>query len=138
MRYIAVFGLMMFPAVVLAQSKATKKHIKPDTTIYTTVDVVPEFPGGLEKLGAYLAKTEIPALDTTDNTPSGRIIIQMIVEKDGSLTHFKIVRSGNKTIDQAYLEHLRHSPKWKPGLLRGKPIRVLFSLPIIVELAYDN
>ncbi|WPV02428.1 energy transducer TonB [Mucilaginibacter sp. cycad4] len=137
MKGLVVFGLIMFPIALLAQSKMTKKHVKPDTTIYNTVDAVPEFPGGIEKLGIYLSKMKMPALDTTEYIP-GRVIIQMIVEKDGNLTHLKIVRSRNQTIDQAYLGHLRNSPKWKPGLLHGKPVRVLFSLPIIVELAYNN
>jgi hypothetical protein len=56
MKYLFVFGLIMFPLAMLAQSKATKRPDKPDTTVYTLVDQVPEFPGGLAKFGAYLSK----------------------------------------------------------------------------------
>jgi hypothetical protein len=62
----------------------------------------------------------------------------MIVEKDGSLTHLKIVHGGNKRMDQAYLERMQNSPKWKPGLMRGKPVRVMYSVPITVCFTSDE
>jgi protein TonB len=137
MKRLFVFGLIMLPFVVLAQSKTKKVIIKPDTTVYTKVDEIPEFAGGLEKLGVYLAKTQIPPLDTTESI-HGRIVIQMIVEKDGSLTHLKVVRSANRITDQAYIERLRQSLKWKPGLIRGKPVRVMYSIPISICFASDE
>ncbi|WP_162996426.1 energy transducer TonB [Mucilaginibacter celer] len=133
-----VSGLMLLSVTSFAQSKLKKAGIKPDTAVYTSVDMVPEFPGGLERFGAYLAKTKIPALDTTERLP-GRMHIQVIVEKDGSLTHFKIVRSsGSKIMDRAYLDRIRQSPKWKPGLLHGRPVRVTYSIPIIVCFTGDE
>ncbi|HEX8022643.1 energy transducer TonB [Mucilaginibacter sp.] len=131
MRNLFVFGLIMFPITLFAQGKSKKEHAKPDTTIYTSADVVPEFPGGLEKMGAYLSKIPMPPLDTTENI-QGRVIIQMIVEKDGSLTHLKAIRGGNSAMDKAYIEYIGRSPKWKPGLIHGKPVRVVYSIPITV------
>lgn len=137
MKRLCLFGLIMLPFVALAQSKTKKSIIKPDTTVYTKVDETPEFPGGLEKLGAYISKMKMPALDTTENT-QGRVIIQMIVEKDGSLTHVKAIRGGNSAMDKAYIEHFRRSPKWKPGLIRSKPVRVMYSIPISICFASDE
>lgn len=131
MKYLLVFGFAILPYSLFAQSKTTKARIKPDTTVYTKVDEIPEFPGGLEKLGAYISKMKMPALDTTENT-QGRVIIQMIVEKDGSLTHLKAIRGGNSAMDKAYIEYIGRSPKWKPGLIHGKPVRVVYSIPITV------
>jgi protein TonB len=132
-----VFGLVFFPIALFAQSKSKKVSVKPDTTVYTSVEEIPEFPGGLEKMGAYLSKMKIPALNTTENT-QGRVIIQMIVEKDGSLTHLKIVRGSNSAIDRAYVDYIRRSPKWKPGLMHGKPVRVMYSIPISVCFTSDE
>lgn len=137
MRYLLVFGLVMLPVALFAQGKTKREHVKPDTTIYTSVDQIPEFPGGLEKFGAYISKMKIPPLDTTDNT-QGRVIIQMIVEKDGSLTHVKAIRGGNSAMDRAYVEYIRSSPKWKPGLIRGKPVRVMYSVPITVCFSSED
>lgn len=137
MKYLSVFGLIMLPFVVFAQSKTTKARIKPDTTVYTSVDEIPEFPGGLEKLGAYLSKMKMPALDTTENI-QGRVIIQMIVEKDGSLTHLKAIRGGDGAVSKAYIEYIRRSPRWKPGLIHGKPVRVLYYVPVTVCFSSDE
>lgn len=137
MKRLCVFGLIMLPFVALAQSKTKKAIIKPDTTVYTKVDEIPEFAGGLEKLGVYLSRMKIPPLDTTENT-QGRVIIQMIVEKDGSLTHVKAIRGGNSAMDRAYVEYIRNSPKWKPGLIRGKPVRVMYSIPISICFASEE
>lgn len=134
MRNLFVFGLMVFPTVLAAQSRSKKEHVKPDTAVYTSVEVIPEFHGGLKKLCTYLSKMKMPALDTTENI-QGRVIIQMIVEKDGSLNHLKIIRGGNSAMDRAYVDHIRHSPKWKPGLIHGKPVRVTYSIPISVNFA---
>jgi protein TonB len=138
MRIWLVSGLILLSATSFAQSKLKKTVAKSDTSIYTTVDTIPEFPGGLERFGAYLSKTQIPPFDTTENTPFGRVIIQMITEKDGSLTHVKVIRGGNKALGQAYVEHIRRSPKWKPGFLHGKPVRVMYSVPISVNFAFDE
>ena len=125
-----VSGLMLLSVTSFAQSKLKKADIKPDTTVYTSVDEVPEFPGGIEKMGAYIGKMKVPKLDTTERLP-GRIIMQLIVEKDGSLTHIKILRStGSRIMDHAYFDLFQQSPKWKPGLVRGKPVRVKYSIPV--------
>lgn len=137
MRNFLVFGLMMLPVALFGQSKSKKEqHFKPDTTVYTSVEVMPEFPGGREKLGAYLLKADIP-LDTTEYFQN-RFLIQVIVEKDGHLTHVQIKKVLNKAACKAYVEYIRRSPKWKPGLLHNKPVRVAYSFPIILEPASDE
>jgi protein TonB len=138
MKYWFVSGLMLLSLASFAQSKLKRGSVKPDTTIYTSAEELPEFPGGLAKFGAYIGKMKVPALDTTENLPV-RGIIQTIVEKDGSLTHLKILRSsGSKTMDWAYLERFRQSPKWNPGYINGKPVRVRYSIPITMCFASDK
>ena len=132
-----VSGLMLLSAASFAQGKLKKASVKPDTTIYTSVEEPPEFPGGLEKMGAYLAKTEIAGLDSSNYMP-GRVIIQMIVEKDGSLTQIKAVRGNNNVMERAYIKRMQLSPKWQPGLLHGKPVRVRYSLPITVCISSNE
>jgi len=138
MKYWFVSGLILLSFTSFAQSKLKKGSLKPDTTIHTLVDELPEFPGGLAKFGAYIGKMKVPALDTTENLP-GRVIIQTVVEKDGRLTHLKILRSsGSKTMDRAYLECFLQSPKWKPGLMHGQPVRVRYSIPITMCFTSDE
>jgi hypothetical protein len=63
----------MLPVILFSQGKTKRGYVKPDTTIYTSVEQLPEFPGGLEKMGTYLAKTQIPTLDKSENPPAGSL-----------------------------------------------------------------
>ena len=60
----------------------------------------------------------------------GRSIIEMVVEKDGTLSDFKVVRSLHKDCDAEAIRVLKTMPKWKPGKVCGKPIRVKYTVPV--------
>ena len=130
MRYLLVFGLIIIlPVALFAQGKAKREHVKPDTTVYKTVDVQPEFPGGIEKWTNYLFKVPIPKDYDKENTQAS-FLIQMIIETDGSVTHASVRRKINEAMCKAFIAHVNKSPKWKPGRINGKPVRVLYSSPI--------
>ncbi len=97
--------------------------------VYVSVQVQPEFPGGMDKFRNYVAKNfRVPE----DQDINGRIIVQFVVERDGSLTDIKVMRDlGHGTKNEA-IRLLKNSPKWKPGIQNGKPVRVLYSLPISI------
>ena len=58
------------------------------------------------------------------NNVQGRVIVQFVVEKDGTLTEFKVARSVDPDLDAEALRVLQTMPKWKPGMQRGKIVRV--------------
>ena len=100
-----------------------------DDTVYTTVEVKPEFPGGQEMFFKYVAKNfVIPA----ESPSSVKIFISFIVEKDGSLTDIKVLRDSGYGTGKEAVRVIRSSPKWKPGLQNGKAVRVKYSVPINV------
>ena len=69
----------------------------------------------------------------------GRVICQFIVEKDGSIGNITVVRtSGNESLDNEAIRVIQSMPKWKPGLQRGKPVRVKYTLPINFRLVKDE
>jgi protein TonB len=102
--------------------------------IYTSVEKIPEFPGGMEKFVEYL-KTNLkyPAV-ARDNKVEGRVFVDFVVEKDGTLTNVKVVRGIGNGCDEEAVRVLKNSPKWHPGILNGHPVRVDFTLPISFEL----
>ncbi|MGN8067567.1 M56 family metallopeptidase [Mucilaginibacter sp. SG564] len=138
-------------ADVLREDKALEKkesahvarEIEIDTVrkknqVYTSVEKVPEFPGGLEKFGAYLGKAiKYPKVDRENNV-QGRVIITFVVEKDGALSGLKVTRGVSKTIDAEALRVLKNSPKWIPGIEKGKKVRVQYSVPISFALVSDD
>jgi len=100
-----------------------------DNTIYNAVEVKPDFPGGIQKFYAYVGKNfKTP----DDEDVKGRIIVQFVVEKDGSLTDIKVIRDLGYGTGKEAERVLRNSPKWKPGIQNGRPVRVLYSLPISI------
>ncbi|MDR6945317.1 energy transducer TonB [Mucilaginibacter pocheonensis] len=106
--------------------------------IFTSVEQVPEFPGGLDKFGAYLGKSiRYPAV-ARENGTQGRVIVTFVVEKDGSLTDIKVTRGIGSGCDEEAVRVLKNSPKWKPGIQNGRPVRVQYSVPISFTLASDN
>lgn len=108
---------------------ATSQVVEATDQVYVSVQVQPEFPGGMDKFRNYVAKNfRVPE----DQDISGRIIVQFVVERDGSLTDIKVMRDlGYGTKNEA-IRLLKNSPKWKPGIQNGKPVRVLYSLPISI------
>jgi TonB family protein len=102
--------------------------------VFTSVEQVPEFPGGLTEFYNFLSKTIRYPNESRKRGIQGRVIIKFIVEKDGELTNFKIARGVEKEIDQEALRALKLSPKWKPGIQNGKTVRVAYAVPISFTL----
>jgi protein TonB len=65
----------------------------------------------------------------------GKVYVQFIVEKDGSISEVKIRRGANKLLDDEALRVIRMMPDWKPGSMRGKIVRVRYTLPITFSLS---
>ena len=95
---------------------------------------MPSFPGGPEKLNMFLAKNiRYPAADKENNT-QGKVILQYTVEKDGSLSDIKVVRAPSPAMGTEAARVLSLSPKWKPGMQNGKPVRAQFTQVVTYTL----
>ncbi len=102
--------------------------------IFTSVEKSAEFPGGLDKFGKYLSKNiRYPAV-ARENNVQGRVIVQFVVERDGSLTDLHVVRSLGSGCDEEAIRVLKNSPKWTPGIQNGRPVRQQYTVPISFTL----
>ncbi|MCZ6901182.1 MAG: energy transducer TonB [Bacteroidetes bacterium] len=102
--------------------------------IFTIVEVMPEPLGGLSEFFEFVYK-EIKYPNTARRMGiDGRITIQFIIDKDGSLTNFHILSGIGAGCDEEVLRVLKMAPKWKPGKQRGIPVRVKMALPITFRL----
>ncbi|MBO5932616.1 MAG: energy transducer TonB, partial [Bacteroidaceae bacterium] len=82
----------------------------------------------------YLSKNiKYPAI-CRENNIQGRVLIQFIVNKDGSIVDPEVVKSVNPYLDKEALRVIAGMPKWKPGSQRGKPVRVKFTVPVNFRL----
>ena len=101
--------------------------------IYEVVDQMPQFPGGDGALMAFVEKnkTSYPLIAQCYNGIEGKAICRFIVEKDGSLSDIKIVRSFDTDFDNDALRIIKLLPKFTPGKKNGKVVRTYYTIPII-------
>lgn len=98
--------------------------------IFTIVEQMPEFPGGLEALFSYLGnKLKYPSM-AKDANIQGKVYVTFVVDRDGSITNAKVLRGIGGGCDEEAIKVVENMPKWDPGKQRGKAVRVQYNLPI--------
>ena len=101
---------------------------------FMVVEDMPEFPGGQAALLDYLRKNiKYPRL-SQENGVQGRVLVQFVVNKDGSIVDPEVVKSVDPLLDKEALRVISTMPKWKPGSQRGKPVRVRYTVPVNFRL----
>jgi len=106
--------------------------------IFTAVEHVPEFPGGMQAFFTFLNKNIKYPAKARENGVQGRVIISFIVEKDGSITNAHVAHGIGDGCDEEALRVIKSSPNWSPGTQKGKSVRVAYSVPISFTLANDD
>jgi periplasmic protein TonB len=96
------------------------------------VEVNPTFKGGgIEKFRDWVQKRTIYPQIAQDNGIQGKVILTFIVERDGSVSNVRVIKSVDKLLDDEAVKAIESSPKWSPGLQRGRPVRVRFNIPLV-------
>ena len=98
------------------------------------VDEKPSFPGGESAMKSYLNSTLKYPIYAQENGVQGRVIVQFIIEKDGSISDVKISRSVDPSFDREALRVVKAMPKWNPGKVNGIPVRVKNEVPVVFGL----
>ena len=110
----------------------------PDTKVYETVQVMPEFPGGLEALVKFLSDNVKYPEQAIKDKIEGRVIVQFIVDKTGQVRDAQVVRSVSEELDAEALRVCNLLPDFTPGRQDGKAVSVWFTLPISFKLQGDE
>ncbi len=111
---------------------------EPDDKVpFTLVEEMPEFPnGGMAGCIKFLqSNAKYPAI-SQENGMQGRVQVQFVVERDGTITDAVVVKSVDPYLDKEALRVVNSMPKWKPGKQRGKPVRVRYSVPVTFRLQH--
>ena len=103
--------------------------------IFQVVENMPEFPGGTQALLQYLKKNIKYPTICQEQGIQGRVVVQFVVNKDGSIVDPEVIKPINPYLDKEALRVVSTMPKWKPGEQRGKPVRVKFTLPVQFKLS---
>lgn len=106
----------------------------PEHTIFQITEVMPEFPGGQAALLSFLSKNiKYPAV-AQENGAQGRVIVQFVVNRDGSVVDPVVLRSVDPSLDREALRVISAMPKWRPGIQRGRTVRVKYTVPVTFKL----
>ena len=106
----------------------------PEEEIYVIVESLPGFEGGMEALNAYVASELKYPKQARMLGVEGRVDVQFVVEKDGSLSDVKAVKGIGAGCDAEAVRVVQNAPPFKPGTQQGKPVRVQMEMPIIFKL----
>jgi TonB family protein len=110
------------------------KNNEDDDKVYQKADDMPRFIGGLERFSKFLAENLNYPTEAKNKKIEGRVYCTFIVEKDGSLSNIRVVRGIGNGCDEEAIRVLAISPKWTPGKLNGKNVRVSYTIPILFSL----
>ncbi len=105
-----------------------------DDVIYNYVKDEPLFPGGSKALLAYIDKNLRYPTFSAERGIQGRVLLSFVIEKDGSTSNIQVIRSPIDDLNNEAIRLVKEMPKWKPGMLDGKPVRVKYMLPIVFRL----
>ena len=102
--------------------------------IFQVVEEMPEFPGGMGECMKWLGKNMKYPTISQENGVQGRVIVQFVVNRDGSIVDATVARGVDPYLDKEALRVVGLMPKWKPGKQRGKAVRVKYTVPVMFRL----
>ncbi|MDQ8011532.1 MAG: M56 family metallopeptidase [Flavobacterium nitrogenifigens] len=126
--------LIAFNSEAVAQTSANLRNQNNKGINYVGANVgKPQFPGGIEKFYMFVGQNFRMSEEFSKQKIQGKFLIEFMVEKDGSLSDFKVVKDlGYGTAEEA-IRVLKLSPKWIPATENGQAVRVMYSLPITLQ-----
>lgn len=131
-QFLLLVALFAFLLNVNAQNNVSKND--ESTRLYQVVEQMPEFSGGHKELVNFISSNlQYPAEACRAKT-QGKVVVTFVVEPDGSVTNVGIAKGVAKILDDEAIRVVSMSPKWKPGKIGGKPVRVKYNLPITFKL----
>lgn len=102
--------------------------------IHSRVDEMPAYPGGFNELVSYVQNTLKYPLEAREKGIEGKVFIEFVVEKDGTLSSVKIQKGAYPSMDKEALRVVENMRAWNPGLLNGQKVRTKMVLPIAFKL----
>ena len=138
MKNLLFICLMILASIQLQAQEivdSTKMEVKiEDSTkeeeIFAFVEVMPEYPGGEDALIRFLQKNIRYPADAVSKNIQGTVMVEIIVEKDGSISHPRVVKGIGGGCNEESLRVIKLMPKWKPAKQVGKYVRVYYAIPI--------
>ncbi len=111
----------------------TSKSKNPET--FFIVEAMPEFPGGQPALRKFIYDNLRYPINAMENGIQGQVLVNFIVDEEGNIYDATVTRSINRSLDKEALRVVNSFPRWTPGIQKGKPVRVSYTIPFVFELS---
>lgn len=135
MKKIGILLLVLGIAASACKSNKTAQKVEEpeDNTIYEIVEKMPEYPGGVSERQKFIAKNLIYPPLAVENNLQGKVYISFVVEKDGTTSNHKIMRTFDEECSKECIRVVKLM-QWLPAEHKGKTVRAKMTLPIIFKL----
>lgn len=132
MKKLVFLLLLSFPIALFAQEKVSANN---DTAVFYFVEKSPEYPGGMESYYKEVGKLVKYPPKAKKYHKEGQVIVQFVVEKDGSVSGFKILKDDvGYGAGKNVIKAMKKLKRWIPGETQGRPVRCSFLLPVHFRL----
>ncbi|MCD7898630.1 MAG: energy transducer TonB [Bacteroides sp.] len=118
------------PPIDIEEIKYTPSELNDDILCYVIVETMPEYPGGQNALINFLRKN---ISCSTNKNYEGRVVVQFIIDHTGDAIKPTIIRSLHPEADSIALSLISKMPKWKPGMMKGIPVKVKYTVPVVFK-----
>ena len=127
-----VNGEVLKAKEVIAQPEPPKHE--EESKVFDVVEQMPSFPGGQGALLEYLNSHVKYPVVAQENGVQGRVVVSFVVERDGSITDVRVVRSVDPSLDREAQRVVSSMPRWTPGKQNGSAVRVKYNVPVSFRL----
>lgn len=126
------FLTLVFALSCLISFGQEKDSIQQEKLQYQDVDEKPSFNGGdANQFAVWVGQNIVYPEIAAKNGVKGRVVLQFVIEKDGSVTEVEVLRGVDPALDAEAVRVVSMSPKWNPGKVDGQPVRVSFTFPLL-------
>ena len=130
-----LFLMCAMTVICLVTANAQKTIVsQSNQSVYDEVEVMPEFPGGMQAMIEFIQTNIKYPKDATKQEVGGRVMVMFVVETDGSLSNVRVARKVFPSLDAEAVRVVKTMPKWKPGKEKGKVVRVNYTLPVVFSI----
>ncbi|GAF05412.1 energy transducer TonB [Saccharicrinis fermentans] len=114
----------------IAEAENDSHKIDSEEPVFGIVESMPEYPAGESAMHAFIQEQLKYPQDALDEGIQGNVYVQIVIEKDGSLSNVKVVKGVSKSLDAEAIRVVKSMPKWTAGNQRGQNVRVSYTVPV--------
>ena len=133
MKRLVLMSLMAMCCLMTAHAQKNSL-LQTEQKIYDTVEQLPEYTGGMQAMIEFLQANMKYPEDAVNQKVEGRVMVQFVVETDGSVSDVHVAKSVFPSLDAEAIRVVQSMPKWTPGKDKGKVVRVQYTLPIVFRM----